>query len=76
MKRAAADQQMGDTPRFERFDVGPRHVLLEADETAEQQADMASLHRHHVLRLPGPEAPGRGRRQSRIYRGIDSYFPL
>ena len=64
MKRAAADQQMGNAARFERLDVGPRHVLLEADEAAEQQADMARLNRHEMLRLAGPEAPRRSRRQS------------
>src|SRR5687768_18040930 len=38
MKRAATDQQMGNPARFESFDVRPRHVLLVADEAAEQQA--------------------------------------
>src|SRR4029077_2938064 len=57
MKRAAANQQMRDAVRFQRFDVGPGHVLLEADEAAEQQADMARLNRYEMLRLAGPEAP-------------------
>ncbi len=76
MKRAAAHQQMGNPARFERLDVGPRHVFLEANEPAEQQADMARLNRHEVLRLAGPKAPRRSRRQRRIHRRIDAYFPL
>ena len=66
MKRAAADQQMGNAASFERFDVGPRHVLLETDEAAEQQADMACLNRHEMLRLARPEAQRRRGCQSRL----------
>src|ERR671911_2683734 len=43
MKRTAADEQMRDTARFERSHVRPRHVLSEADEAAEQQADVSGL---------------------------------
>ena len=62
MKRAAADQQMSNAARFESFDIRPGHVLLVADKAAEQQADMARLNRHEMLRFIWPEAqsPRRG----------------
>ena len=62
VKRPAADQQMGNAARFEGLDVGPRHVLLETDEAAEQQADMPRLDRHEMLRLARLEAQRRRRR--------------
>jgi hypothetical protein len=63
VKGAAANQQMGNPARFESIDVRPRHVLLVADEPAEQQADMARLNRHEMLRFARPEAQSRSGRQ-------------
>src|SRR4029077_6858886 len=40
VKRAAADQEMGNAASFEGSDVGSLHVLLKTDEAAEQKADM------------------------------------
>ena len=56
VKRPAADEQMRDAARFERAHVRPRHVLSEADEPAEQQADVPRLDRNEVFRLAGLEA--------------------
>ena len=56
VKRAAADQQMGNAASFEGFDIGPCHVLLKTDEAAEQEADMTCLNRHEMLGLTRPEA--------------------
>src|SRR6185369_3049882 len=43
VKRLAADEQVFDTACFERLDVGPRNVLTETHEAAEQDADVAGL---------------------------------
>ena len=56
MKRAAANEQVRNAARFERLDVAARHVLVVADEPAEQQTDMTSLNRHEVLGFAGLEA--------------------
>ena len=53
MKRLAADQQVRDAARFERLDVGARDVLAEADEAAEQQADVPRLDRRAALGAVG-----------------------
>ena len=58
VKRPAADEQMRDAARFERPHVRPRHVLSEADEPAEQQADVPGLDRDEVLFLARLEADG------------------
>ena len=53
VKRPAADEQMRDAARFERPHVRPRHVVSEADEAAEQQADVPGLDRDEAFRSPG-----------------------
>src|ERR1043166_5923541 len=59
VKGAAADQQMWNSAGFESLDVGPRHVLLETDKSAEEQTDMARLNRHPMFRLARPKAERR-----------------
>ena len=65
VKRPAADQQVLDAARFERAHVGPRHVLSEADEPPEQQADVPGLDRNEMLFLARLEAD---RHRSRRFR--------
>ncbi len=43
VERRAADEQVPDAARLERLDVRPRDVLAEADEAAEQDADVPRL---------------------------------
>ena len=73
VKRPAADQQMLDAARFERAHVRPRHVLSEADEPPEQQADVPGLDRNQMLFLAWLEADGHRRRR---FRGTFGHLPI
>ena len=44
-----ADEQVRHPSRLDRVDVGPRHVVAEADEAAEEDGDVARLQRHAHL---------------------------
>ena len=47
-KLPAADQQMIDAPGLERVYITARDISAKADEAAEEQADVAGLHRHRI----------------------------
>ena len=59
VKRPAAYQQMGNAARLERLDVQAASCPVpEADESAEQQADVTRLDRDEALCLAGLKAEG------------------
>ena len=49
VERLAANQEMFDAARLERFDVRPCDVLTEADEAAKQDADVTRLERNPLI---------------------------
>ena len=53
VERLAANQEMLDAARLERFDVRPRDVLTEADEAAKQDADVTRLERNPSIAVRG-----------------------
>src|SRR6185436_3674671 len=52
VKRLAANENVAHATRFERADVGLRHVFAETEEASEQNADVARLDRASVVNPP------------------------